>query len=282
MGTIDEMGAALPTISVNVTTFNRAQLLARCLDSVLRQSWPALELVVVDDASTDETAEVVERYRTKLPSLRYLRHERNRGNAAARNSALEACSGPYVAFLDDDDEWIDPKKLEKQMALLGAPEAEGVALVCSSVRLVREDGSHEDKIVHAPRDLTETILRGNGIIYSPTVLTRRSTMVRAGGFDTRLARGVDSEYYRTCIVRLGMDVRFLADVTTAVHEYGLNRLSPQGDRQASRRALEAHAHLLAKYWKEYLTHPRAAGRRVRSLVEAAWQVGTGPGGREVA
>ena len=90
-------------VSVNITTFNRAHLLPRCLDSILTQSYKNLEIIIVDDCSTDYTEEVVKKYQAKDSRIKYFKHEKNMGNAHARNTALKNCSGFYVAFMDDDD-----------------------------------------------------------------------------------------------------------------------------------------------------------------------------------
>ncbi len=100
-------------ISVVIPTFNRSDLLRRALDSVLAQTCPAGEIIVVDDGSTDGTAE---RVRERYPEVKLIAQE-NRGVSAARNTGIDSSSGDWIAFLDSDDEWL-PEKLEKQMAML--------------------------------------------------------------------------------------------------------------------------------------------------------------------
>src|SRR5581483_9476839 len=112
-------------VSVIILTYGeRANLLQGALRSVQRQSYQDFEIVVVDDGSRGRTAEIVRHLGD--PRIRYLRHPANRGEAAARNTGLKNSSGEYVAFLDDDDEWL-PSKLEKQAALLdSSPERVGL------------------------------------------------------------------------------------------------------------------------------------------------------------
>jgi glycosyltransferase involved in cell wall biosynthesis len=93
-------------ISVVIPTHNRAHTLQRCLDSVLKQSEPADEVIVVDDGSDDDSLEVLARF----PDIDLIRQE-NKGVSAARNSGIEAASGDWIALLDSDDEWL-PHKLE--------------------------------------------------------------------------------------------------------------------------------------------------------------------------
>jgi glycosyltransferase involved in cell wall biosynthesis len=104
-----------PFISVIVPTHNRARLLPRALASLVTQSYTDFEVVVVDDASTDETQSLVRAYPDCR--IRYVRHESNRRAAAARTTGIFAAQGEYVAFLDSDDEWL-PGKLEEQVALI--------------------------------------------------------------------------------------------------------------------------------------------------------------------
>ena len=110
-------------ISINITTYNRSHLLARCLDSVISQTYKNIEIVIVDDYSTDDTANVVDQYIARDPRIKYIRHKRNLGNAFSRNTAINNGTGKYVAFMDDDDVWIDSDKLVKQVkALCNQPE----------------------------------------------------------------------------------------------------------------------------------------------------------------
>jgi len=101
-------------VSVVVPTFDRASVLPRALDSVIEQTRLPAEVIVVDDGSTDATAELVE---SRFPGVRLLRQE-NLGVSAARNRGIEASTGEWIALLDSDDEW-QPRKLERQVAALG-------------------------------------------------------------------------------------------------------------------------------------------------------------------
>lgn len=254
-----------PLVSVHITTYNRAERLRRCLDSVLAQDYENLEIIVVDDASEDRTEEVVASYREKDPRIAYYRHERNRGNARARNTALEHSSGEFVAFLDDDDEWTDPRKISRQVALMRElPESTGI--VCSGVELVDAEGNRRAKAVSHPPDLVNHILRRNGIIYSPTVLCRASLMREAGGFDEKMPRGVDSEFYRTCIVGHGREVHFMPEITTAVHEHGERRMSPVESTGQQKKILRATTRILGKYAACWPRHPAPLFKRLYDLL----------------
>lgn len=166
-----------PQVSVVAPTFNRHEVLPRALDAVLAQSFSDWELIVVDDGSTDGTAEMVER---DYPSVRLLRQE-NRGVSAARNAGIAQARGEWVAFIDSDDAWL-PEKLERQMKAL---EAEPDHRLC-----------HTDEIwIRAGQRVNpaEKYAKAGGFIYqrclplcviSPSsVVMRRDLLQEMGGFD---------------------------------------------------------------------------------------------------
>lgn len=104
-----------PPISVIIPTYNRANLVRRAIDSVIKQSYSNLEIIVVDDASGDNTQEVINGIGNSR--IRYIRHGVNQGGAVTRNTGIEAATGDYVAFLDSDDVWWQGK-IEVQLAAI--------------------------------------------------------------------------------------------------------------------------------------------------------------------
>ena len=165
-------------VSVVIPTRNRWELLSRALASVLAQEDVALEVIVVDEGSTDETP-------AKLASIddervRSLRNDVPTGVARARNRGVEAARGEWVAFLDDDDFWA-PAKLRVQ---LDACAATGAAF--SYTGLVTTDPSLERRRVSLPfpsAGLERTILDMNLVGPPSSVIARRSLVSDAGGFD---------------------------------------------------------------------------------------------------
>lgn len=116
-----------PTVSVVVPAYNRARVLPRAIESVLDQTLSDVEVIVVDDASTDDTAEVVQRFDDER--VCYVRHDENRGGSAARNTGIDHTDGEFVAFLDSDDAF-HPTKLQRQVDLLRSRGPEWVAAYC--------------------------------------------------------------------------------------------------------------------------------------------------------
>ena len=163
-------------VTAIIPVFNGAALIRRSIESVLSQTRPADELIVVDDGSTDETSEIVCGYG---PRVRYLRQQ-NGGVAAARNNAVKQARSEWIAFLDHDDEW-SPKKLERQMALL---EQHPTAALCYSAYWLHTlDGSK--RLAHLPlRNLWPAARLSNPFPPSVAIL-RRAEFLQLGGFNER-------------------------------------------------------------------------------------------------
>lgn len=173
-----------PLVSVVLPTHNRAPLLARAIRSVLAQTYREFELLVIDDASTDATPDVVRSFGD--PRVRYLRLDPNRRVAGARNAGIREAAGDVVAFLDDDDFWLI-QKLERQLpALLAAAPDVGLNF-CGHISLdpdrARYIGGAD---AFAGMDFEAGFSWRFGLIATPGWLARKSFLVQAGLFDERL------------------------------------------------------------------------------------------------
>lgn len=118
-------------VDVIVTTYNRSEMLRRALDGLLGQTYPHVRVIVVDDASTDNTIDVIAGYGD---ALEHIRQPINRGVSAARNVGLEAVHGDFFGFLDDDDEYLPTKVAEQVAALRDAPKSV-VGVECSTLEV---------------------------------------------------------------------------------------------------------------------------------------------------
>jgi glycosyltransferase involved in cell wall biosynthesis len=180
----------LSRVSVVITTYNYARFLPEAVASALGQTFDALEVIVVDDGSTDETPQVAERWRDE-PRLRYVRQE-NAGQAAAKNLGIQLAREPLVAFLDADDRW-DATKLAKQVPRFDRSE---VGVVYSRALFLDADGT--TRVPGTPRrectpragDITTALLYDNIVPFSSAVV-RRSLLQEVGGFDPHLAMAID-------------------------------------------------------------------------------------------
>ena len=297
----------MPTVSVIVPTYNRADSLPRTIDSVLAQTHHDLELVVVDDASTDDTKAVVERYDDDR--VTYLAHAANRGGSAARNTGLRASDGQYVAFLDSDDEW-HPEKLERQVGELESRSEEWVAAYCG-VEMVREGTENpalgwlrgqfgrlrETEGAEGGAELIGDVLADDlHTSAGSTLLVERSVAERIGGFDESFDRFQAPEFL-VRVLREGslayidepLVYRYVSgnpspDELEAADEHYLRAFSDTVDRlEASGRDIRgAHAYFLAKCYlaegrfRTGIRHLRRARRpRPRQYPALAASVVTG-------
>ncbi len=185
--------SATPLVSVIIPTYNRAHIIERAIRSVLNQTYSNLEICVVDDASTDNTAEVVTAIHD--PRLRYIRLTQNQGGGGARNVGIEATSGRYVAFLDSDDEWLPPM-IERLLTYLMQADRRVGAVYCDYY--VYDDVQQQISLTRSPmytgREVYPQLLNGWTQALS-TFLLRRCPLVAVGMFDPRLPRMQDYELW---------------------------------------------------------------------------------------
>lgn len=198
-------------ISVITPAFNNAATVARALASIAGQTLRPKEVIVVDDGSTDGTIDAV---RAMAPAMNgialRLFRQRNSGAGAARNRAIAAATGTWLAFLDADDEWL-PAKLERSLAV-----TQGGDLVMSSHNLFGVDDAGEHLIDSRARWLTDPddpyrTLFLRGFISSSTVLVRRDAVLAVGGFDSGLRSAQDYELWLAVLARAGQRFETFAD-----------------------------------------------------------------------
>jgi len=167
-------------ISVILTTYNRSALVERAILSVLKQTRPADEIIIIDDGSTDETSELMAR---KYPQILYFWQE-NKGISAARNAGIEKSAGDWIAFLDSDDTWLKRKLEYQQKALLHNPEY----LICHTNEIWIRHGKRVNPMKKHQKSggyIFEKCLP-ICVISPSSVLLHRAVFDRFGKFDTEL------------------------------------------------------------------------------------------------
>lgn len=181
----------MPRVSVIIATYNRAKFLQSAIMSVLNQTFRDFEIVVVDDASKDHTADVVRGINDKR--IRYIRHPVNQREAGAKNTGLLSSSGEYIAFLDDDDEWL-PEKLRLQIELLENSPAKIGGVYSGYMLIDRASGNIIDiEIPYKRGDLYQELLRENCLNVS--MLLRRKCFEQAGLFDVSVPFSTDYDMW---------------------------------------------------------------------------------------
>jgi glycosyltransferase involved in cell wall biosynthesis len=249
-----------PLVSVIVPTYNRAAVLGRAIESVLAQTMRDLELLVVDDASSDETQALLARCGD--PRLRVLRQAQNGGVARARNAGAAAARGRFLAFLDSDDCWA-PEKLARQLAVfaVGPP---GLGLVFTGIESHDAQGAREQARPEPsargfvfPAMLRRNVVLGGG----SNALLRRECFEIAGGFDPRLPACEDYDLW------LRVSRFFLVDfLPEPLARYD----DPRGAEAAARRSrnLEANHAARVQLHAAHGHDMRAAGVEQAFLIES--------------
>ncbi|RKF12369.1 glycosyltransferase [Roseovarius spongiae] len=190
----------VPSVSVVIPTYNRATTLPRAIKSVLSQDYTDLELIIVDDASSDDTAEVLSRFED--PRLRVILHDHNKGFAGALNTGGYAARGDVIAFQDSDDEWLHGK-LSRQMQELSAAPDDCVCVYCIKIVYGRDPDYVRGKrrIVCVPGPEIEEVsgdmrlaLARTNFVSTQTIVCRKDAFLRAKGFDERLYNSVDWDF----------------------------------------------------------------------------------------
>ncbi len=169
-------------ISVIIPTKNRAQRLIKAIASAQQQIGVNLEILVIDDKSTDNTEKVVKDLMSDDSRVHYFRHIESKGGGAARNTGIKNAQGSLVAFLDDDDEWRNDK-LQLQLALMRS-QSSAVAVSCSFL-LCKNNQPEQLITITSPTD-RQQLLRSNHLGGASVCLAWRQALLRAGGFDPTL------------------------------------------------------------------------------------------------
>jgi len=178
-----------PSASIIITCYNHGRFVGEAIESAINQTWPPLEIIVVDDGSTDNSSEVVKRY----PSVIGIRQV-NQGVSAARNTGLRACRGEYVLFLDADDLLL-PGAIETSVRAMNLhPDW---AFVSGEYRYCDEKKNVSDisRFTEIADDHYLALLQHNYVEMHAAVLYRRNNLEQAGGFDINLRTAEDLEMF---------------------------------------------------------------------------------------
>lgn len=232
-----------PLVSAIIPTKNRSELLKRAVDSVLEQTWINYEIVVVDDASDDDTPILLKKFAAAHKNIKVIRNETSKGAAASRNIAIEHAGGKYIAGLDDDDYWR-PKRLE----LLMEKFDDEYSAVTSNDRM---DFGHKEIVwKKKPLITLQDLLYYNQV--GNQVLTKKEYITEVGGYDESLPAAQDYDLW----IRLVHD---FGPVKTAPHTLQVVTMSDDrksittsGNKPDGYRAcFEKHKHMMNAEQKTY-------------------------------
>lgn len=156
-------------VSIITPAYNVCTCISDTILSAINQSFTDWEMIIVDDCSTDNTYNIASRYAQQDSRIVVVRHTKNAGVAAARNTALDRATGEYVAFLDSDDLWL-PDKLEKQLSFM---ESNNYAITYTRYQIFSTDSNTRGKIINVPPKMTYKSIFYNTAIACLTVMVNR-------------------------------------------------------------------------------------------------------------
>jgi glycosyltransferase involved in cell wall biosynthesis len=214
-----------PVVSVIIPTYNRASLLPRAIESVLNQTFANFELLIVDDRSEDETHQTVARFTDER--IRFLQHDVNGGNAAARNTGIQAANGSLITFLDSDDEFLPEFLATMVAALEGTPASVGFGWAGRYLVRPSRNGVHRylepGETIPAEEDRYVSFLRQFRGGTNRGLMVKRECFNEVGMFDERLRAAVDTEF----VLRLARRYEYceVSSPLVCFHEHDLPRVS---------------------------------------------------------
>lgn len=187
------MSESLLRVSVIIPSFNRAHVLPRAIESALAQKGCFVQIIVIDDGSTDNTAEIVKKYGNKLTYI----YKKNGGASSARNAGIHMATGDYIAFLDSDDIFLNENKLEIQASYLKKNNDYG--MVYSSVIFFDQNGNNINNFINSyfsESIYPELLFIKNNIIFTPSVMIKREVLNNSGYFDEEMHACEDIDLWR--------------------------------------------------------------------------------------
>jgi glycosyltransferase involved in cell wall biosynthesis len=216
-----------PSVTVMMPCYNNSKYIFEAIQSVLSQTHRDFELLIIDDASTDDSVQIVQACAD--PRIRLVRNDNNRGIAAVRNQLLSLATGKYLTSLDGDDIYCSPKKLEKELSLIeSTDEAPGPLIVYSDVHLITADGQVISQASRTASPREGLIFQG---LLERSIMIPRDFLLSAelardvGGFDESLPIYEDWDYK----LRLARRARFAYTNHVAIgyrrHGAGLSAVS---------------------------------------------------------
>jgi glycosyltransferase involved in cell wall biosynthesis len=232
----------MPKVSVIIPTHNRAEFLRSAIASVLNQTFQDFEIIIIDDASKDHTQEVIANFNDAR--IKVIHNQISKGAAGARNIGLINTSGEYIAFLDDDDEWL-PEKLKIQTCLLDNSPSEVGGIYTYSFIKEKVSGRVLSIWNYEIKEFSK-----ENVITTSSVLLRRECFEKCGLFDENMPTGSDYDMWIRISENFSFEIIKDALVNYYIHE---NRLSINYGKKIRGLEIlfEKHDNLFKKDFKEY-------------------------------
>lgn len=259
-----------PLVSVVITTYDRPQLVRRAIKSVLAQTYEPLEIIVVEDGSDSGVEAWLEEQ--GFDHVRHIRHEENQGLAAARNTGLRYAQGKYVAYLDDDDEWL-PQKTLKQIELTEKDIGDCAVIYCGGIVISPNGGMLSEGTPYLRGDIRATI-RNKGLYTIPSsCLFRRKALDQIGGYDEDLSSHIDHDIWlQLAQARYAAD--YVDECLVKVHQHQSYQMTTDTEArmQATRAFCDKWRPQLTEWWGEREAKLYCSEFRARVMGMLGWSL----------
>ncbi|MDD1756877.1 MAG: glycosyltransferase family 2 protein [Methanomassiliicoccales archaeon] len=269
----DSFGTGGELVSVIIPVFNRLELLPRTLRSVLTQTYTNLEIIIVDDGSSQNVKDELDKMDDDR--IHYIRHEINKGVAAAWNTGIKAASGRYITFLGSDDEWFESKVEKQILALRNRGKEYGVTYCLSEIYSDIESRVLERRAFDLEGNVLHQLLSGCVIGLNSLMLSREDAL-KVGEFDERLRMHSDWDF----LIRLSSRYRFscVMEVLNRDHWHEFDqitksfRMSPEYDMiiyERNRALFEADGKARAVFFSNLAFYEGLRGKKKEAFKSIA-------------
>ena len=237
-------------VSVVITTYMRSpKVVFRAIESVLNQTYPDIEIIIVDDSPADYPQRTILEKEISKYNVKYIQHPTNMGACVARNTGLRVANGKYIAFLDDDDEWL-PDKIERQLSKFTDDQ---IALVYCA-RVVIDDSSNtvsNEELVEASGYIFDSLIFNNFIGSTSFPLIRKSALDEIGGFDPKIQSAQDYDVWLRLSQKYKVD--YVSVPLVKYHIHGGERISTNHKARISgqERLIQKNIEYLTRNHKAY-------------------------------
>jgi len=242
-----------PLITIGVLCYNAEATVGRALDCALSQEWSNKEIIVVDDASTDNSLSILEEYKEKYPQILVIKHDTNQGTSIARNTVFSNFKGDYLAFFDDDDVSA-PDRIKEQFKRLNEFKDPFAFCYCNR-KTITADGIEKDKVTKgigwkSPEPFGEAVAKhwllnlsepqfSWGAAGFGCFMAHRDAIRKVGFCDEKMLRAQDIEY---AVQASFLGCHFVSVDRPLLHQY----VTDTADKNYSR-GLQSHLHMAKKY-----------------------------------
>ncbi|MFW9825572.1 MAG: glycosyltransferase family 2 protein [Candidatus Thorarchaeota archaeon] len=245
------------TVSCIIPTYNRQELISQAIESVISQTYKNLEIIVVNDASQDETEFVVKKYMKNDRRIKYVKNLTNLGGGGSRNVGIKVAKGDFVAFLDDDDKWLDAK-IERQVRSIESLDAVMCACIKNGKKRLKKN-------VKKTVDLSD-LRKGNNYTGGTSILMAKVPVMKDIMFDDNLPNYQDWDL----LIRLAekYKIGYLNEALVLYNDHNQKRITnaprdmPVDQLEKRLGAIYKHKRFFGSYWFNY--------HIARSLLSYVW------------